>query len=107
MAILELSTGFILQILVQKLNAVMERFASLKDPGLDAAARLAAFHAAAFNEYVVLMVLHIKATVIWWELLVLLAIRRWQRSRMVGVVPHPLLSLQLQILQHPLLQVIF
>jgi len=53
-----------IKILVQKLNAVMERFASLKDPGLDAAARLAAFHAAAFNEYVVLMVLHIKATVI-------------------------------------------
>ena len=44
---------------MQKLPAVMERFASLKDPGPGAAARLAAFHAAAFNEYVVLMVLHI------------------------------------------------
>ena len=55
---------FILQVLVQKLHAVMERFASLKDPGPGAAARLAAFHAAAFNEYVVLMVLHIKATAI-------------------------------------------
>ena len=43
-------------------HAVMERFASLKDPGTDARARLAAL-IAALIVYVVLMVSHTKVTV--------------------------------------------
>ena len=43
-------------------HAVMERFASLMDPGLDVLAPLAAL-IPAFSVYVVLTVTHIKVTV--------------------------------------------